>query len=419
MQLKKKKPIRAALAAATCALLGVTGAALAEEGSKWEFETGLLAYTEEERITVVEVVGAVKNQLNEKNLVSLKLTADSITGASPNGASATNDVQTFASPSGNSTYTTQSGQTPMDPNFKDTRFALSGDWEHAFNRFTNGTFGAFGSYETDFISLGGSMGAAREINNKNTTLTAGISMEYDLITPTGGIPVSISYTGSQAKKSLASSNNNKMVTDILVGVTQVVSRRLLTQFNYSHSISSGYLSDPYKILSAVDGNTGSTLDYVYENRPANRTKQSLYWRSKYHFDNDIADFSYRYMWDTWGITSHTMDLRYRWRVSKASYLEPHIRYYLQSKADFYRHSLVYGSSLPKDASADYRLADFSAITLGMKFGIFMKRDKELSARLEFYRQKGDDFPSDTIGVQQSQDLFPEVNAVMAQFLFSF
>ena len=40
--------------------------------------------------------------------------------------------------------------------------------------------------------------------------------------------------------------------------------------------------------------------------------------------------------DDWGVTSQTLDARYHWNFSPNSYLEPHVRYYTQSAADFYR-----------------------------------------------------------------------------------
>ena len=76
---------------------------------------------------------------------------------------------------------------------------------------------------------------------------------------------------------------------------------------------------------------------------------------------DVIDGSYRFMTDDWGVTSHTIDLKYHWQLDHA-YLEPHLRYYLQSEADFYHRyalSTDYDSATQtlklSDASADYRL----------------------------------------------------------------
>jgi hypothetical protein len=85
-------------------------------------------------------------------------------------------------------------------------------------------------------------------------------------------------------------------------------------------------------------------------------------------DGKVLDLSYRYMTDDWEIDSHTVDLRFRWPLGDRSYVEPHIRYYSQSEAEFYRSSLIDGEALPEYASADYRLGNFDAVTVGAKYG---------------------------------------------------
>jgi len=40
------------------------------------------------------------------------------------------------------------------------------------------------------------------------------------------------------------------------------------------------------------------------------------------------------MFDDWGVNSHTIDAKYRFRFNN-QYLEPQLRWYTQSKADFY------------------------------------------------------------------------------------
>ena len=77
-------------------------------------------------------------------------------------------------------------------------------------------------------------------------------------------------------------SDSKTLTDVLLGVTQVINKRTIMQFNYSLSSSSGYLTDPYKLLSVIDATTGKTaVDvsgapiYVYEQRPDSRTKHAF------------------------------------------------------------------------------------------------------------------------------------------------
>jgi hypothetical protein len=133
----------------------------------------------------------------------------------------------------------------------------------------------------------------------------------------------------------------------------------------------------------------------------------------------VLDASYRFMTDDWGIDSHTADLRYRWSIGDYNYLEPHVRFYTQSHADFYRIRLIDGSPLPSYASADYRLGEFDAITVGLKYGWTLVSGNEMSARIEYYMQDGDAPREQLIGNQLTREMYPDLDAIIAQFSFRF
>ena len=96
-----------------------------------------------------------------------------------------------------------------------------------------------------------------------------------------------------------------------------------------------------------------------------------------------------------------------------------MRYYQQSAVDFYRHSLVDGYALSDEVTADYRLVEFDASTVGLKYGYRFESGNELTFRGEYYLQTGDSSPSDAIGIQRDLDLFPDVDAYIFQLGYSF
>ena len=125
------------------------------------------------------------------------------------------------------------------------------------------------------------------------------------------------------------------------------------------------------------------------------------------------------MTDDRDIDSHTVDLRFRWPVGGNSYFEPHVRYYTQSHADFYRTSLDGTLPVPTFASADYRLGEFDAITLGLKYGRKTEAGNEWSTRLEFYSSSGN-VPADRlVGNQGDRQIYPDLDAIIAQFTYRF
>ncbi|MGF1643849.1 MAG: DUF3570 domain-containing protein [Thiotrichales bacterium] len=417
MQLSQSKPVRAALGAAACALLGVQ-AARAEQG--WEIDSAVLFYSEPDRVTAVEPVVNARKEIRDDEFLNLKLTLDTLTGASANGATASNTVQTFTRPSGRGSYTTQPGETPLDDTFRDTRVALSANWDRPLNRLMRSTLGANVSKEYDYTSLGVSGQLSRDFNDRNTTLSAGVAVASDTIEPEGGIPTAFaSMVAAGAQQPRDGTSDDKTTLDLLLGATQVLGKNTVAQLNLSYSQSEGYHTDPFKLLSVVAADSGSTLDYVYENRPDSRRKTSLYAGLKHSLGDDVVNAAYRYYTDDWGLDSHTLDLAYRWKFSERQYLQPRLRYYAQGAADFYRHSLVANAAIPEYATADYRLGEFDATTLGLKYGYTLDNGSEFSIRAEYYLQGGDSHPADAIGIQREQDLFPDVDAYILQANYRF
>lgn len=413
MQLKETS-IRGALAFATCSLLSATShsaqAASAPDDDEWEIDSAVLFYSEgSDRISLVEPVVSARKALGGDEYVSMRLVVDVLTGASPNGAIPTDGVQTFTTPSGNSTYLVQPGETPLDSTFRDTRVALNGAWEKPLSERLRGVFSANFSTEYDYQSMGVTATLAQDFNNRNTTLSAGLAYSQDAIDPVGGAPVGLTpMPGFPAVKATRGGSEDKTVSELLLGVTQVLSRRTLMQLNYTYGLDDGYLTDPYKLVSVTDGagNLSAGDPYLYEKRPDERVRQAIFWRTLHQLTEDVIDVSYRYYWDDWGLSSHTFDTRYRYELGRGHYLQPHARLYKQSAADFYRFNLVEGES-PEFASADYRLGDMTTTTLGLKYGLAMSDSQEFSVRAEYMNQSDDN------------DRFEDVDAVILQASYSF
>lgn len=431
MQLKRRTStsIGASLAAATAGLLGhLPGRAVAQELTPWEYDTALLYYGESDsRVRDFSMNLLARKEVREERFLSLKLAIDTLTGASPSGAVPGSAVQTFTTPSGNSSYAIAPGQQPLDPSFLDTRVALGANYEFPLSRLTLLNVGLSLSDEYDYTHTGFNMKLAHDFNNRNTTFSFGLAVANDTINPVGGPPIGLApMTATGGNK--AAGETSKDVTDILLGVSQVLGRHGLVQFNLSLSEADGYQTDPYKILSVVDPVQGDPVAappsnglpflYLYESRPDTRDKQSLYGLYKRDIGGDVFDISYRYMTDDWDIDSHTVDVHYRLNFDRGSYLQPHVRFYSQTAAGFYQTVLFDGTPLPPYATADYRLSEFDGVTVGFKYGRPTRRG-EMSGRLELYQQSGTASPGSNVGNLQNYDLNPGLDAIIVQFSYSF
>ena len=154
---ESNKNISATLATATYALLGgaIPEPVQAQEETGWDFNTSLLYYGEDaNRVEDLSVSVLARRTFMDDRSLTMGLTVDALTGATPHGGLHQAVPQTFTSPSGNNVYTTPANTLPLDDSFLDTRVAVSANWQQPLGRLYNLNVGFSGSKEYDYCTLG-------------------------------------------------------------------------------------------------------------------------------------------------------------------------------------------------------------------------------------------------------------------------
>ena len=403
------------------------------------------------RVHATEPTASVTLNDSSGDTLSVHLAADILTGATPNGAIPWTGPQTFTTPahapsttttvtgaSGNSIlvaipgtgsvarqYTTPANRLPLDYGFKDQRYAADADLGVQLTRDFAVSGGAGYSIERDYRSLSANVGASQDFNQKNTTLAAGLNIQFDRSKPYFGTPTPFTQMSGAPK----GAPQDKTTVTLLVGVTQVMNRYWLAQLNYSLGHVSGYQNDPYRVISVIDPVSGSPQEYLYENRPGSRLRQSVTLANKIAIGPTVADVSVRGYHDDWGTSSVTFEASDRISLLSWLYVEPLARYYDQSAANFFHDFLVKGAALPAYATSDSRLGQFSATTYGLKVGIpyFSKSEfdfadtKELYLQVQAYQQTGSRHPSNTPSPLTGENFFSGVKAtsVIVGYTYAF
>ncbi len=392
-----KSSIRISLSSACYCLLGTTATA---NTKPWFVDLGIMNYIEQDRNTGIELIVNGKRELDDGDAISLQFDFDVITGATPNGASASNVTQSFTMASGSNSYRVNANELPADNTHMDTRMAFSLSYDSKVNDNLQLNYSSHISMEFDYLSLGAGVEFLQDFNQHTTTLLTGINIEYNRVHPVGGIP--LPFTSMQPPGTLqprGEASTTRRQSGVHLGLNQIINKNSLMQIKYAWSNASGYLSDPYKLLSIIDDQNnlqlGSTLDYVYENRPDQRYIQNIYSAYKLYIKGDVLDLSYRY------------------------YFQPHLRFYHQTAANFYQHSLNKSIPIPDYASSDFRLAKFNAYTVGFKYGKSYQENSEQSIGIEYYTQIGDSHPDTAIGLQKEQDLFPTLRTLILTWNYSY
>ncbi len=162
----------------------------------------------------------------DDRILSLGLTVDGLTGATPSGAITQDVAQTFTRPSGNDAYVVQGGELPLDDTFLDTRVALSAAWQQPWGDRNLINVGASLSKEYDYLHLGVNARIARDFNQNNTTLSAGFAYSSDELDPVGGAPMPLTPMLDVGDTSNRIGDQDKDVIDLILGVSQVINRNL-------------------------------------------------------------------------------------------------------------------------------------------------------------------------------------------------
>jgi hypothetical protein len=369
---------------------------------RWQLDLSGLVYGEKARTRVVEPIAKITRLYAGGQSLSARLALDAMTGASPSGAQPSGRVQTVTSASG--TVTTRAGDVIPTTRFNDFRGGLDLEWVRPLGGHLTATAGAEASREKDYRSLGANGKLELQMMNRLTTLTVGGGMNDDGVFPIGGTPVGLT-SGLEP----VHGTQSKQVRNALFGVSRVLTRRWLLGVSVARERDRGYLTEPYKVVSLIGPDSGYTVGELAEKRPGSRTRTSVLGSSVYHLAQDVLYTSYRWYHDDWGITSHTVDLRLRHELGDDVFVQPHLRGYAQTAADFFRFGLRQGDPVPEFASSDERLGPLRTVTAGATVGFHLPDTPgTFSVRGELLVQWGRGHPPDAIGIQRGFDLMPPV-----------
>lgn len=228
---KSHRNIKHKLSSACCALLSVTPGLAAvhpqetttqHSSEPWLMNIGLANYIERERNTGIELIVNGERAIDEDR-INIKLELDVITGATPNGATASNVPQTFTMSSGIGQYTVDANKLPADNTHMDIRMGLNLSYNDEINSNFRIDYSTHISMEFDYLSLGAGFNLKHDLNQHNTTLMAGYNYEYNRVHPVGGTPIPFaSMQPAGTPQPRGSASTTKRVDGFSLGISQIV-----------------------------------------------------------------------------------------------------------------------------------------------------------------------------------------------------
>jgi len=347
----RRRSTLAALSSAALALLGKPGASTAggpieEVAAAYAFSfysedsisKDKVSFGETSRYEIETQQFSIEGPLTQRSDVAFDFIYESMSGATP----------WYVSPgiAGGPPLQAMSGATVSENRYDGT---LRGNYY-----FDSARAGAHVgvSGERDYLAVYAGLNGEHDVNEKNTTLSGGLSFSIDEIKPTEG--------GTEGRIE----SDDKQSVSLNAGVSQIIDRQTTMQSSLTYKHSRGFLSDPYK--KAFIDVTGGII--VPDERPDERNQVSWLTQLRHHFESTNASLhaDYRFHYDDWKVTSHTFELRwYQNLFDDLIQIIPQFRYYSQSQAYFYEP--IYASRRSDGlASSDYRLSPYGSLTFGAR-----------------------------------------------------
>ena len=256
----------------------------------------------------------------------------------------------------------------------DTRHAVTAGVSHNFSNIIGVEAYYDYSFEKDYSSSTPTLTLKKDLFDKNTTLTAGYSRNSDTI-----------------DGQFMTGEEDRTTDNFFLGLTQVLSPVMVAQLGYSHSASSGYLSEGIRLvpLGAADPATcvAVSVDCALEAFPSERKRDAyLIGLSRYFteglgglLDRSAVKLSFRYYDDSWDVSSWMGEAEFHKYLDDSLIMRLNYRYYTQSAAFFVKDTYaapdVYKSSSPQIEEKDTNL-------VGIKFTyLLFSRHRHGSSRL--------------------------------------
>lgn len=147
-----------------------------------------------------------------------------------------------------------------------------------------------------------------------------------------------------------------------IGLTQILTRNLITTLNVETITDEGFLNNPYRSVRFADPLSPIGYSYEPELYPATRTTNAVGIRARYYLPYRAAiQGEYRYFTDTWGINSHTVALGYAHPWGDWTF-DAKVRWHDQTGAHFFR-DLFSRSEATNFRGRDKELSPLTSITV--------------------------------------------------------
>ncbi len=252
--------------------------------------------------------------------------------------------------------------------YKEQRTQKSGGFEYLHGKSTYSA-GIINSVEPDYRSNTSYYSVSQDMFGDLTTVTMTYKRGWDKVyrdlkdAATGRI-INDPRFGNTDTKGPDISFRDADHRGYAIGVSQILTRSLITSLNYEVLTDQGYLQSPYRQILYQTPGQGLGFKQAPQIYPNTRTSNAGSIELKYYLPYRAAlTGKYRYFSDTWGIRAHTAELGYTHPWQRFVF-DGVVRFYTQTAASFYS-DLFPRVDFQNFEARDRELATFNTYTVGV------------------------------------------------------
>ncbi|MEL7449376.1 MAG: DUF3570 domain-containing protein [Pseudomonadota bacterium] len=272
---------------------------------------------------------------------------------------------------------------------------------------TTVSMGFSNSDENDFTAQTGYLQISQGMFGDLTTVSMGYSQGKD----------EVRRTGDDAFLENAERRNFRL------GLTQILTRKLILGLNYEGITDEGYLNNPYRTVRYL--NDDGSFSFQPEQYPNTRTSNAASVTGRYHLPVKGALYGdYRWFEDTWGIGADTYQVGYTQEFGERWTLDAHVRMYSQNSADFYS-DLFPRENAQNFLARDKELSTFQSQTFGIGLryefaqnGLGFIDRGTINLKYDHIQFNYDDFRNIPAGGNPGEEPLFEFTAGVVQFFMS-
>ena len=210
-----------------------------------------------------------------------------------------------------------------------------------------------------------------------------------------------------------------------VGLTQILTRNLITALNFEVITDEGFLNNPYRSVRYLDPSSPVGYSFEAELYPRTRTSTAFGVRAKYYLPYRAAiEAQYRYFTDTWDIESHTGSITYIHPWQDFTFTAKY-RYHDQTGAHFFRDMFA-RSEATNFRGRDKELSPLRSQTFKLSAAYEFLEDGwgfidrgTVNLSLDYLQIDYEEFRDISLGAPLGSEPFFVLDATVLQLFFSF